>query len=82
MTPDTASNIIAAVQIVFAVALLPTVLDRCAQVPRASSGITAAGLWLIGGVYVELGLISAAACAGVAAAMWTFILLCRPVRHV
>lgn len=73
----TGSAIIAAVQCVFGIALLPTVMDSAARVPRSSSGITAAGLWAIAAVYALMGLWAAALAAGSTAGMWTLIFVYR-----
>jgi len=80
LDPSTGSIIIAAVQIVFGLALLPTVCDRRAQVPRPSSAITALGLWVIAAVYLLMGLTSASMSATLAAALWSFVFFFRPVR--
>lgn len=80
MTPATGSIIIGVVQLVFTLALLPTVFSAQAQVPRATSLITATGLWLIAWVYLALAMLSAAGAATAAAAAWTFVFLFRPVR--
>lgn len=81
MTPATGSAIIGVVQLVFTLALLPTLFNARAQVPRATSAITAAGLWLIAWVYLALAMHSAAGAAAAAAAVWTFVFVFRPVRR-
>lgn len=74
------SDVIAGVQLVFAVALWPTLANRQAQVPRRTSVTTAAGLWVIAAVYVSLALWSAVAMAAVSASAWTFVAIARPLR--
>jgi uncharacterized membrane protein len=74
------SAVIGLVQVVFTLALLPTVFDSRAQVPRPTSSITAGGLWIITSVYLALGLHSAAVAAAAAAAAWTFVFIFRPMR--
>ncbi len=78
--PQIGSAIIGAVQAVFALALFPTIARYDAQVPRATSSITAAGLTVIAGVYVLMNLWLAALCAGVTALCWWFVCAFRPVR--
>lgn len=71
------SNVLAVVQLAFVMALLPTLANRRARVPRSSSVVTAAGLWIVAAVYVSLGLWTAVAMACLSAAAWTFIALQR-----
>lgn len=71
------SDVLALVQLAFALALVPTLLNRRARVPRTSSLVTAAGLYAVATVYVTLELWSAVAMATVSAAAWTFIAVRR-----
>lgn len=80
MDQEVGSAIIAVVQLVFTIALLPTVFNRRAQIPRTTSGLTAAGLWVIAFVYAGLELNAALWAAALAALAWTFIFIYRPVR--
>lgn len=74
------SRTIAVVQLIFALALIPTVLDSDAQVPRISSGITALGLWLIAFVYTRMPKMREATWMCTFCALcWTFVFIWRPV---
>lgn len=80
ISPDVASVVIGAVQLVFSAALVPTCLDRRAAVPRSTSVPTGLGLAVIAVVYAGLALWFAAACAAWCALLWGFIALRRSVR--
>lgn len=80
MTTELGSLIIAAVQALFAAALVPACLDARAAVPRSSSVPTAIGLAVIAVVYASLGLVWAAIVAGGCAALWAFIAAFRAVK--
>lgn len=73
------SDVLALVQLAFALALVPTLLNRRARVPRASSLVTAAGLFAVATVYATLELWTAVAMATLSASAWTFIAVRRAV---
>ncbi len=76
------SNVIGAIQLVFAISMWPTLSNPRAQVPRRTSVTTSCGLWVIGAVYVSLELWTAVAMASICAAAWTFVAIYRPVKEV
>lgn len=77
MTPD---QVIAVTQLIFTVALFPTLIDSKSMVARVTSAITAAGLWLIAIQYWRLDLYLAMSASAAAALIWTLIFIFRPVR--
>ena len=76
------SDVLALVQLAFVLALVPTLLNRRARVPRASSLVTAAGLFAVATVYATLELWTAVAMAALSATAWTFIAVRRAVATV
>jgi len=59
--------------------LIPTVLDKNAQIPRTTSIPTGACILTIGLVYATLGLWYATATAVTQSFLWAYIALYRPV---
>jgi hypothetical protein len=75
------SDIIGACQFLFAAMTLPTILSRKAAVPRLTSGVTAAGLWLIAAAFFTMGPLWVSFAGSMAcAAAWTVIFWVRPTR--
>jgi hypothetical protein len=74
------STVIAVVQLVFGLVLLPTLRNKNASVPRQTSVPMALGLFVIAAMYVRLGLWLAVGMASVCGVMWIFVVLFRPVR--
>jgi hypothetical protein len=81
LSQETGSTIIGAVQLLFALVLLPSLFNSRTQVPRTSSSLTALGLFIIGVVYTMLGLRDAAVCGFIGAFVWLLLFFIRPVRR-
>jgi hypothetical protein len=60
--------------------LIPTVMNRDAQVPRTTSIPTGACIFVIGMVYASLGLWYAVVTAVIQSFLWAFIAVRRPVE--
>lgn len=76
-TQSEISDIIAAVSLTFGLVLLPTLLNHRAFVPRWSSALTAAGLFVIGLCFFDLSLWWAAVSEMFSALVWLTIFVWR-----
>ena len=69
--------VIGGCQFLFALAVVPSILDRATVVPRSTSAFTAALLFVLAGTFATLGLdvsmLGSVACGGA----WTLLVLLR-----
>lgn len=73
--------LISVVQVLFVVALIPTLRDKNAAVPARTSALTAIGLFAITVAMLGLGEPLAALTSFASSTAWFFILVKRPVRR-
>lgn len=72
--------VLAALNVVFFAALLPSVANRGTRISRRTSVPTAAAVWIQGIVFATLGLWWTAGGSFCIATVWTFLALQRPTR--
>jgi hypothetical protein len=77
---DSVSAVIAVVQFVFAVVLIPTLLSKKAYIHRFSSGLTAVGLFVIAVCFFLIRLDLAAIAEGITTIMWVALFVWRGKR--
>ena len=77
---DEVSVVIAMVQVVFAVVLIPTLMDGRAYIPRSSSGLTVVASMVLAGCFFDLGLMVAGIVEIMSGMVWFILFVFRGIR--
>lgn len=71
---------IGAIQVLFSVSLVPTIINKNAQVPRKTSVISTVGLLSLAAVFTTLSLWVAMSSTLLCACAWAFVAIFRPIK--